>query len=88
MMGGKLHFSFWTSQKKDPEYLIGVAASISKTAAAPIERVKLLIQNQGSMIEAGRLDKPYKGIVDCFARTYKDEGMISCKSPLVWSANS
>ena len=35
------------------------------------------------MIEAGRLDKPYKGIVDCFARTYKDEGMISCKSPLV-----
>lgn len=56
----------------------GVAASISKTVAAPIERVKLLMQNQGSMIEAGRLDKPFKGIGDCFARTYKEEGLKSC----------
>ena len=28
----------------------GVAAAVSKTAAAPIERVKLLIQNQVSFI--------------------------------------
>jgi len=55
----------------------GVAASISKTAAAPIERVKLLIQNQGAMLAAGRLDKPYTGIVDCFGRTYREEGMKS-----------
>ncbi|KAI5120395.1 hypothetical protein M0805_000174 [Coniferiporia weirii] len=55
----------------------GVAASISKTAAAPIERVKLLIQNQGAMIAANRLDKPYTGIVNCFGRTYKEEGFKS-----------
>jgi solute carrier family 25 (adenine nucleotide translocator) protein 4/5/6/31 len=56
-------------------YQGGTAAAISKTAAAPIERVKLLIQNQGAMLAAGRLNKPYTGIVDCFKRTYADEGM-------------
>lgn len=57
----------------------GVAASISKTAAAPIERVKLLIQNQGAMIAAGRLDKPYTGIINCFSRTYHEEGLKNCE---------
>jgi hypothetical protein len=57
----------------------GTAAAISKTAAAPIERVKLLIQNQGAMLAAGRLDKPYGGIVDCFKRTYAGEGAIACE---------
>ena len=56
----------------------GTAAAISKTAAAPIERVKLLIQNQGAMLSAGRLDRPYTGIVDCFRRTYAEEGVINC----------
>ncbi|KIJ53526.1 hypothetical protein M422DRAFT_222202 [Sphaerobolus stellatus SS14] len=55
----------------------GTAAAISKTAAAPIERVKILIQNQGAMIAAGRLSHPYKGITDAFARTYLDEGLKS-----------
>lgn len=53
----------------------GASAAVSKTAAAPIERVKLLIQNQDEMLKAGRLNEPYKGIGDCFARTIKDEGM-------------
>jgi len=53
----------------------GVSAAVSKTAAAPIERVKLLIQNQDEMIKAGRLASPYKGIVDCFSRVVKDEGV-------------
>ncbi|EGN99322.1 hypothetical protein SERLA73DRAFT_182265 [Serpula lacrymans var. lacrymans S7.3] len=52
----------------------GTAAAISKTAAAPIERVKLLIQNQGAMIAAGRLDRPYGGITECFRRTLAEEG--------------
>ena len=56
----------------------GTAAAISKTMAAPIERVKLLIQNQGAMLNAGRLDRPYGGIIDCFRRTYVEEGMLSC----------
>lgn len=52
----------------------GLSAAVSKTAAAPIERVKLLIQNQDEMIKQGRLSAPYKGIGDCFVRTMKDEG--------------
>jgi len=55
----------------------GVSAAVSKTAAAPIERIKLLVQNQGEMIKQGRLDAPYKGIVDCANRTYADEGLAA-----------
>ena len=54
--------------------LSGAAAVISKTAAAPIERVKLLVQNQDEMIKAGRLAEPYKGVIDCTMRTYRTEG--------------
>ncbi|KAL2940952.1 ADP ATP carrier protein mitochondrial [Bienertia sinuspersici] len=61
----------------------GVSAAVSKTAAAPIERVKLLIQNQDEMLKAGRLSEPYKGIGDCFGRTVKDEGMMS-----LWRGNT
>jgi solute carrier family 25 (adenine nucleotide translocator) protein 4/5/6/31 len=61
----------------------GVSAAVSKTAAAPIERVKLLIQNQNEMIKAGRLSEPYKGISDCFARTIKDEGVLA-----LWRGNT
>jgi solute carrier family 25 (adenine nucleotide translocator) protein 4/5/6/31 len=56
--------------------LSGAAAVISKTAAAPIERVKLLVQNQGEMIKAGRLDRPYNGVIDCTVRTFKTEGIL------------
>ncbi|KAF2319520.1 hypothetical protein GH714_016804 [Hevea brasiliensis] len=61
----------------------GVSAAVSKTAAAPIERVKLLIQNQDEMIKSGRLSEPYKGIGDCFKRTMKDEGIVS-----LWRGNT
>merc|ERR1719188_1877275 len=56
--------------------LSGVAAVVSKTAAAPIERIKLLVQNQDEMIRQGRLDKPYNGVIDCTARTIKSEGVV------------
>ncbi|RHZ76459.1 hypothetical protein Glove_197g83 [Diversispora epigaea] len=61
----------------------GVSAAVSKTAAAPIERVKLLIQNQDEMIKAGRLSKPYAGIVDCFTRTVREERVLS-----LWRGNT
>lgn len=61
----------------------GVSAAVSKTAAAPIERVKLLIQNQDEMIKTGRLSEPYKGIMDCFGRTVREEGVIS-----LWRGNT
>lgn len=55
--------------------LSGAAAVISKTAAAPIERIKLLVQNQDEMIKQGRLTEPYKGVIDCFKRVIADEGV-------------
>ncbi|KAJ3075091.1 ADP/ATP carrier protein [Quaeritorhiza haematococci] len=61
----------------------GVSAAVSKTVAAPIERVKLLIQNQDEMIKTGRLAKPYNGIVDCFSRVMKEEGTMS-----LWRGNT
>merc|ERR1711976_682475 len=57
--------------------LSGAAAVISKTAAAPIERVKLLIQNQGEMLKKGTLETPYNGIIDCSKRTMSSEGIGS-----------
>jgi len=57
--------------------LSGVAAGVSKTAAAPIERVKLLVQNQDEMIKQGTLDRRYTGIVDCTKRTMASEGVGS-----------
>lgn len=57
--------------------LSGAAAVMSKTAAAPIERVKLLVQNQAEMLKQGKIDKPYAGIVDCTRRTAAAEGSLS-----------
>ncbi|XP_003387556.1 PREDICTED: ADP,ATP carrier protein 3, mitochondrial-like [Amphimedon queenslandica] len=56
--------------------LSGVAAVISKTAAAPIERVKLLVQNQDEMLKSGRLTEPYKGVIDCTSRVLRTEGIL------------
>jgi len=56
--------------------LSGAAAVISKTAAAPIERVKLMVQNQDEMLKSGRLDKPYKGVIDCSSRILANEGVL------------
>lgn len=55
--------------------LSGVSAGVAKTATAPIERIKLLVQNQDEMIKQGRLDKPYSGIMDCAKRTVSAEGV-------------
>lgn len=60
----------------------GVSAGISKTASAPIERIKLLIQNQDEMLKTGRLQTPYKGVSDCFLRVSKEEGFMS-----LWRGN-
>lgn len=57
--------------------MAGMAAIMSKSAAAPIERVKLLLQNQGEMIKRGNLQKPYNGVGDCFKRVLKEEGLFS-----------
>uniref|UniRef100_A0ACD5ZRS1 Uncharacterized protein n=1 Tax=Avena sativa TaxID=4498 RepID=A0ACD5ZRS1_AVESA len=75
-----------SSSKKSfaADFLLGgVSSSVSKTLAAPIERVKMLLQNQDAIIRSGRLSGPYKGIGDCFARTVRDEGFLS-----LWRGNT
>ena len=70
-MSEKKRLGFWENF-----ILSGVVAAVSKTVAAPTERVKLLIQNQEEMLKQGRLYKPYNGVVDCTMRTYKNEGIL------------
>ncbi|XP_037508269.1 ADP,ATP carrier protein [Rhipicephalus sanguineus] len=54
----------------------GVAAAISKTSVAPIERVKLLLQVQ-HVSKQLTPDKQYKGMIDCFVRIPKEQGFLS-----------
>ena len=70
MAGGKMGFT-------ENFMLSGVAAAISKTSSAPIERVKLLIQNQQEMLKQGTITEPYKGVIDCTKRVMKTEGLYS-----------
>ena len=58
-------------------FISGTAAILAKTGAAPIERVKLLMQNQNELIKHGALSRPYSGIIGCAKHTLKHEGMIS-----------
>lgn len=64
------------------DFLIGgVSAAISKTCVAPIERVKLLLQNQDASSQI-KADQRYKGIADCFTRVAKEQGFTS-----LWRGN-
>jgi len=54
----------------------GIAAGISKTIVAPIERVKLLLQVQAVSKQLTEAQK-YKGIVDCFVRIPKEQGFAA-----------
>ena len=60
----------------------GVSAGVSKTLAAPIELIKLRIQNMDEMMKSGKLDRPYTGIANCFNRIVADEGV-----PALWKGN-
>lgn len=59
----------------------GTAAAVSKTAVAPIERVKLLLQVQHAQ-KTIAADQRYTGIVDCFVRVSKEQGFWS-----LWRGN-
>ncbi|SPP89416.1 ADP,ATP carrier protein [Drosophila guanche] len=59
----------------------GVSAAIAKTAVAPIERVKLLLQVQEVSKQIAQ-DQRYKGIIDCFIRIPKEQGFSS-----LWRGN-
>jgi len=54
----------------------GISGAVAKTATAPIERVKLIIQTQDSnpRIISGEV-KRYTGIADCFRRVASEQGV-------------
>ena len=54
----------------------GISGAIAKTATAPIERVKLIIQTQDSnpMIISGEVPR-YTGIGNCFTRVASEQGI-------------
>uniref|UniRef100_A0A915N640 Mediator of RNA polymerase II transcription subunit 18 n=2 Tax=Meloidogyne javanica TaxID=6303 RepID=A0A915N640_MELJA len=54
----------------------GTAAAVSKTAVAPIERVKLLLQVQDASQHIAA-DKRYKGIIDVLVRVPKEQGVLA-----------
>jgi len=62
--------------------LSGCAAVISKTAAAPIERIKMVVQNQDEMLRKGTLPKPFTGIMDCGKWIMSNEGVAA-----FWKSN-
>ena len=59
----------------------GTAAAVSKTAVAPIERVKLLLQVQDAS-KTITADKRYKGIMDVLVRVPKEQGVAA-----LWRGN-
>jgi len=54
----------------------GISAAISKTAVAPIERVKLLLQVQHASKQIA-VDQRYKGMIDCFVRIPREQGFLA-----------
>lgn len=57
-------------------FLGGCSGAVSKTATAPIERVKLVIQTQDAnpRIMSGEVAR-YTGIGNCFSRIYQEQGL-------------
>lgn len=62
----------------------GLAAGISKTVVAPIERVKLLLQTQDAnpRIASGEIAR-YTGVINCFKRVSAEQGVNS-----LWRGNT
>lgn len=54
----------------------GISAFVSKMVTAPIERVKLILQNQAAITGMAE-ERQYKGMKDCFRRISKEEGFTS-----------
>jgi solute carrier family 25 (adenine nucleotide translocator) protein 4/5/6/31 len=57
--------------------LSGTAAVTSKTIAAPIERIKMIIQSEGQLIRAGVIEKSFGGIGGAFNHILKNEGVTA-----------
>lgn len=77
-----------STQQNKPNPIInllagGISGAVSKTITAPLEKVKLAIQNQHSnpLVMSGEM-KPYTSIGDCFSRHISELGVTS-----LWRGN-
>lgn len=59
----------------------GTSTSLSKTAMAPLERLKILFQTQ-SISHQIKKEEQYKGIINSFRRIIQDQGFLS-----LWRGN-
>jgi solute carrier family 25 (adenine nucleotide translocator) protein 4/5/6/31 len=81
LMAGTTSNNSNSSSKIVRDFILGgTSGAIAKTLAAPIERVKLLLQTQENNPKLR--ERPYTGIVDCFQRCIREEGVIS-----LWRGN-
>jgi len=79
-MGKDASFTAWLK-----DFMIGgITGGITKTATAPIERVKLLIQTQDAnpKIRSGEVPR-YTGMGNCFTRVASEQGFSS-----FWNGNT
>jgi solute carrier family 25 (adenine nucleotide translocator) protein 4/5/6/31 len=61
----------------------GTAATLSKTANAPLERVKLILQSQDSHpLIRKNPELRFTGIVNCLTRIFNDDGILA-----LWRGN-
>ena len=59
-------------------FIGGAVGAVAKTAMAPVERVKLLMQTMDSNpdVISGKVER-YKGVGDCFRRVHAEQGMAA-----------
>lgn len=76
---GRENVQTMSSTKMLEDFVMGgTAAILAKSGAAPMERVKLLLQNQGEMLKReGGLSRPYSGIGNCATRVFREEGVLA-----------
>lgn len=70
------------TQKDNQNYLkyfliTGFNSTALKMAVAPLDRIKLILQNQHSVLQVTQGNQKYKGIFDCFFRVIWEEGFLS-----------
>ncbi|XP_042394291.1 probable ADP,ATP carrier protein At5g56450 [Zingiber officinale] len=78
--GGRSKGRIWEFQR---DMLAGaVMGGAIHTVVAPIERAKLLLQTQESNVALLGRGRRFRGMIDCIARTVREEGVLS-----LWRGN-
>lgn len=55
----------------------GISGVITRTAAAPAERIKLILQTQNINTQLKMAGRSYSGVFDCIKQVYATQGFLS-----------